>query len=168
MQCRIAVFCWRSPAVHSLFTLSRQVFLNTGNVSGVMKYTFCAFVIANSHFSCTHTLKPVSDQQCSVQHDTPTGSPPEGEAVMRNYWYKMVREFQNTHTRKRPLKHPPLLWHLHCVYTDCVVVKRLSGKNMRRFAGYRWTRRSGTRQEQTSIFVVSFTLPLHSRRFGSV
>lgn len=107
------------------------------------------------HFLCAHTLKPVSDQQCSVQRDTPTGSPPEGEAVMRNYWYKMVREFQNTHTRKRPLKHPPLLWHLHCVYSDCVAVKRLSGKSIRRFAGYRWTRRSGARQEHTSIFVVS-------------
>lgn len=37
--------------------------------------------------------------------------------------YKMVREFQNTHTRKRLLKHTPLFWHLHCVYMDCVVVK---------------------------------------------
>lgn len=125
MQSRIAVFWWRSPAVHSLFTHFLGKYFETQGMCLRLLNTFSAHLWLHIHtsfhfFLCTHTLKPVSDQHCSVQHDTLTGSPPEGEAVMRNYWYKMVREFQNTHTRKRPLKHPPApLTSALCLYGLC-------------------------------------------------
>lgn len=115
-RCSLEYLCFGEEALQSTVYLhSPGKYLGTQGMCLGLLDTFSVDLRLHIHtsfhfFMHIHILKPVSDQHCSVHHDTLTssaGSLPEGEAVMRNYWYKMVREFQNTHTRKRPLKNTP-------------------------------------------------------------